>query len=442
MVAGLASQSALAEDCPGHPDAIGTSRTLVVDPREHPRIGTMQYPETLPLRDHEVVLTFDDGPLPRNSNQVLQILADNCVKAIFFTIGQQARANPEGVHKLAAAGHTIATHTQDHPLTMDHMPIEKARQQIDDGIASVSAPLSDPSLVAPFFRIPGLLRADGVEEYLASRGIQVWSADFLADDWHHISSARVADLAIKRLEADGKGILLLHDIQARTVAALPKILHEMKARGYHIVHVVPATPQQPATPTEPPQWQLHPPSENVPIAHWPKIPNFVFAEVDAFPAPVLPNFDAPDGARFLSGEPFNRARRIAQNPPLPREAPWPRLSELPVENAAITLPVPEEKLFEVPADARAAFESAPPRRTEVAAEPEAEGQSKRAAAETRRSERATAAAKHGRGAKTRLARGASQSTHVAHAGRAASKHEINAGKPARRPVRVAALKKH
>ena len=129
-------------------------------------------------------------------------------------------------------------------------------------------------------------------------------------------------------------------------------------------------------------------------------------------------------------------------PPLPREAPWPRLSELPVENAAITLPVPEEKLFEVAADARAAFESAPPRRTEVAAEPEAEGQSKRAAAETRRPERATAAAKHGRGAKTRLARGASQSTHVAHAGRAASKHEINAGKPARRPVRVAALKKH
>src|SRR5882724_11106260 len=61
-----------AEDCPGHPDALGTSRTLVVDPLEHPRVGVMQYPQTLPLRDHEVVLTFDDGPLPRNSNQVLQ----------------------------------------------------------------------------------------------------------------------------------------------------------------------------------------------------------------------------------------------------------------------------------------------------------------------------------------------------------------------------------
>src|SRR5579871_6238530 len=127
---------AAAADCPGHPDALGTSRTLVVDPREHPRIGTMQYRETLPLADHEVVLTFDDGPLPRNSNQILDILADECVKATFFTIGQQARNSPEGVRKLLAAGHTIGTHTQTHPLTMDRMPIERAKQEIDDGIAS------------------------------------------------------------------------------------------------------------------------------------------------------------------------------------------------------------------------------------------------------------------------------------------------------------------
>ncbi len=443
LLAALCSQGASAADCPGHPDAIGTARTLVVDPREHPRIGTMQYPETLPLRDHEVVLTFDDGPLPRNSNQVLQILADQCVKATFFTIGQQARANPEGVRKLAAAGHTIGSHTQDHPLTMDHVPVEKARQEIDDGIASVSAALSDPTALAPFFRIPGLLRAEGVEEYLASRGIQVWSADFLADDWHHISSSRVYDLAIKRLEEKGKGILLLHDIQARTVAALPRILHEMKVRGYHIVHVVPATLQQPATPTEPPQWQLHPPSEGVPIAHWPKIPNFVLAEAKAFAAPVLPNFDAPDGSLYLSAEPFNRARRLAQDVPLPREAPWPRQTELPVQNAAITLPVPEERLFEVPSDARAAFESLPPRRAEIAAGPEVEGQSRQASTETSRSERAipTAAGKHGRGTKTRVTRGAHQTTRLAHAGRAASKHQAHTGKPARRPVRVASLKK-
>src|ERR1700742_3413730 len=100
--AASAQQAESATNCPGHPDAIGTSRTLVVDPRAHPRIGSMQYPETLPLRDHEVVLTFDDGPLPKNSNQVLQILADNCVKATFFEIGEQARASPEGIRKLVA----------------------------------------------------------------------------------------------------------------------------------------------------------------------------------------------------------------------------------------------------------------------------------------------------------------------------------------------------
>jgi len=168
-----AVQTALAADCPGHPDAIGTERTIVVDPREHPRIGTMQYPETLPLRDHEVVLTFDDGPLPRNSDQVLQTLADNCAKAVFFIVGEQARANPEGIRKLVAAGQTIGTHSQTHPLTFHKMSVEQAAKQINDGIASVSAALSDPTAIAPFFRIPGLLRADGVEEYLAGQGLQI-----------------------------------------------------------------------------------------------------------------------------------------------------------------------------------------------------------------------------------------------------------------------------
>ena len=150
--------------------------------------------------------------------------------------------------------------------------------------------MGDGAALAPFFRIPGLLRAEAVEDYLASKGIQTWSADFPADDWRHISSSRVYDLAIKRLEAKGKGILLLHDIQARTVAALPRILHELKARGYRIVHVVPATPELPATPTEPQQWQLHPPSETVAISHWPKIPNFVFAATSSASGPCAVGF--------------------------------------------------------------------------------------------------------------------------------------------------------
>jgi peptidoglycan-N-acetylglucosamine deacetylase len=358
LLAGITAPAALAADCPGHPDAIGTSRTLVVDPREHRLVGTMQYRETLPLADHEVVLTFDDGPLPRNSNQILEILASQCVKATFFTIGRMAQSFPEGVRKLRDAGHTIGTHTQNHPLNMNRMPIERAQKEIDDGIASVKAALGDDAAVAPFLRIPGLMRADAVEDYAGSQGLQLWSADFPADDWRHISSSRVYDLAISRIEAKGKGILLLHDIQARTVAALPRILNELKARGYHIVHVVPATPDQPATPTEPQQWQLHPPSENVAISHWPKIPNFVFAGADMLPAPSLSDVDWLDGQPIAFAEPFDHARRLAHNVPLPREAHWLGLSSIPLENAAITLPAPAQSLFEMPEGLRAALQIA------------------------------------------------------------------------------------
>src|ERR1700761_6135261 len=147
----LAAQPAVAAECPGHPDALGTSRTLVVDPLAHPKIGTMQYAETLPLKDHEVVLTFDDGPLPKNSNQVLQILADECIKATFFIIGEQAKANPEGVRKLVAAGHTGGTHSMNHPLTFDRMPLDKAEAQINGEIEWTSAAMTDPSKLAPFF---------------------------------------------------------------------------------------------------------------------------------------------------------------------------------------------------------------------------------------------------------------------------------------------------
>lgn len=427
---GAIAQAAHAADCPGHPDALGTSRTIVVDPREHPRIGTMQYPETLPLRDHEVVLTFDDGPLPKHSNQVLQTLADQCVKATFFLIGSQARANPEGVRKLVAAGHSIGTHSQNHPLTFQKMPVEKAQEEIDQGIASVTAALTDPSALSPFFRIPGLLRAEGVENYLASRGIQLWSADFLADDWHRISSARVHDLAMKRLEAKGKGILLLHDIQARTAGALPAILHDLKARGYRIVHVVAATPDRPATPTDPAEWQMHPPSENVPIARWPKIPHFVFADAQTLPAPVLPSFDTPDGALFLSAEPFSRVKRLGAAP-----TAWPRTDELAVQKAAISLPVPQQSLFELPKDARAAFASIQPRREGMPADAMAKGEAPQAAAKA-------GAAK--RGAAAVVARGHGSRAHVAHAAhpaRAGTKPAKRAGKAAGRSVRVASLKK-
>ena len=184
--------------------------------------------ETLPLADREVVLTFDDGPLPKYSNQILDILAAHCAKATFFLVGRQAQANPEGVRKVRDAGHTVATHSQNHPTGMDRLPLDRSKQEIEQGIASVTAALA-VTAPAPFLRIPGLRVNDGIEEFAASKGLQLWSADFPADDWRNVSANRVYELAMQRLEKKGKGILLLHDIQPRTVAALPRILRELKA---------------------------------------------------------------------------------------------------------------------------------------------------------------------------------------------------------------------
>jgi peptidoglycan/xylan/chitin deacetylase (PgdA/CDA1 family) len=328
-------------DCPGHPEAIGTSRTLVVDPIEHPRIGTMQYAETLPLEDHEVVLTFDDGPLPPHSTQVLDILAAQCVKATFFIIGRMAHERPDGVRKVRDAGHTIGTHSENHPLSFNRMSADKAVAEIDQGIAHVKEALGNANDLAPFFRIPGLLRAEAVESELAARGLQTWSADFPADDWRPISSARVAELALSRIEAKGKGVLLLHDIQARTVAALPVILRELKARGYRIVHVVPATPERPKTPTTPEQWRLKPEAAAI-AAAWPPVPAFKGGAAPILPAPALTP-DLTTGSLSITTQ---RVRpRDPGTVPLPPIPLWPHHLAGLAPAATSTLPAPASNLF-------------------------------------------------------------------------------------------------
>ena len=228
-------------NCPGHPDALGTSRVLALDPARNPRIGRMQYPDSLPLNDKEVVLTFDDGPLPPYSTQILDILAAQCVKVTYFLVGEMARAFPAMVRRIYEEGHTIGTHSEDHPIRFGQLPVEKMRQEIDWGISDVSAALGDPKYLAPFFRIPGLARSDLLESELAVRGLIVFSSDTVADDWHHrIGGKKIIALAMQRLEAYGKGMLLLHDIHPATVAALPGLLKELKDKGFHIVQVVPA----------------------------------------------------------------------------------------------------------------------------------------------------------------------------------------------------------
>ena len=239
-VAGL-SVPAWAGACPGNPDALGVSRVITLTPGEFSRIGSMQYKQTLPLNDHEVVLTFDDGPLPPYSNIILNALDAQCVKATYFIVGEMAHAYPAMLRRIYNAGNTIGTHSLDHPLGFQRLGLPGVEHEVDGGIALVDAAIGDPKAVSPFFRIPGLGRSKVDESYLASKSLVTWSADVVADDWFRgITPQQIVQRAMQRLEKKGRGILLLHDIHPATAMALPALLKQLKAKGFHVVQVVAA----------------------------------------------------------------------------------------------------------------------------------------------------------------------------------------------------------
>src|SRR3954471_12910584 len=126
--------AAQAAECP-RPGTLGTSRVLAVDAAHTPRVGLKSFPQTLPLDDHEVVLTFDDGPWPPTTPRVLAALAQQCVRATFFLIGKPASEHPDLVRSIAAQGHTIGHHTWSHRSLM-RIPPGETKQEIDRGIAA------------------------------------------------------------------------------------------------------------------------------------------------------------------------------------------------------------------------------------------------------------------------------------------------------------------
>jgi peptidoglycan/xylan/chitin deacetylase (PgdA/CDA1 family) len=345
----------VAQACPGNPNALGTSRVLAIDPAEHPRIGRMQYPDSLPLADKEVVLTFDDGPLPPYSNQILDILAAECVKATYFLVGSMARAYPATVRRIFLAGHAIGTHSEHHPFHFGVLPIDRMRHEIDDGIADVSAALGDPRGVAPFFRIPGLDRSNLLESELAARSIAVFSSDTVADDWHHrIKADQIVALALKRLEARGKGILLLHDIHATTVAALPGLLKQLKDGGFRIVQVVPASSAQIEIAARPKAWMLASAmpeqlmmDESAAPPIWPQSIERPIGDDVALPAPDASTFEPDAGLNVETGAvqwPDRPALRTLASEPDP--APRARRSNARAErhhHAQKTRPVETER---------------------------------------------------------------------------------------------------
>src|SRR6266446_6097331 len=237
------SVAAWAADCP-RKEALGTSRILGVDAAATPRIGLKNFPQTLPLEDHEVVLTFDDGPWPPTTPRVLAALAQECVRATFFLIGKPASEHPALVRRIAAEGHTIGHHTWLHRSLMQIKPSETT-EEIDHGISAVELALHGVATSTPstsFFRFPGFETTAATLDLLQSRGIVVFGTDLWASDWDPMTPKHELKLIIDRLNIARKGIILFHDPKAQTAAMLPDFLRYLKDNHYRVVHLVPTGP--------------------------------------------------------------------------------------------------------------------------------------------------------------------------------------------------------
>lgn len=237
LVTALLPVAAAAQGCPGHPDALGTARVLAVDAATTPRVGRKQFPSTLPLGPKELVLTFDDGPWPGTTPAVLDALKAECVKATFFLLGRNAQAHPALVRREAAEGHTIGHHSFSHPL-LGRMDPDRAMAEIDKGIRADKVALGHES--APFFRFPGFASAPVLLDRLQARGMVVFGADVWASDWNEQTPEAERERLLRRIDKVGGGIVLLHDTRGQTAHMLPAFLKALKARGYRIVHLVPA----------------------------------------------------------------------------------------------------------------------------------------------------------------------------------------------------------
>lgn len=221
------------------------TRIVEIDAAAGPLYGsiTTQVKEPGFLAPKEVVLTFDDGPMPHVTRPILDTLDRFCTKATFFYIGKMAVAYPQVVREVMGRGHTIGAHTWSHPNNLRRLSLASASDQIERGFAALTLAAGTP--IAPFFRFPGLSDSAAMLGYLQTRGIATFSVDAISNDSYIRDPGRLVERTLAQVELHNGGIVLFHDIKPVTVRALPAILGALRERGYKVVHLRPKQPYAP-----------------------------------------------------------------------------------------------------------------------------------------------------------------------------------------------------
>jgi peptidoglycan-N-acetylglucosamine deacetylase len=184
-----------------------------------------------------VALTFDDGPWPKDTARVMAVLQRFHVPATFFEIGYLVRRYPDIVRAVRQAGFHVENHSWDHP---ESPPLaDLTDQRIESEIADANTALRKEGADPTLFRPPGGSYDDTVVQMARDQGMRVvlWSVD--PRDWVSSRTPRQITHAVLSQVQPGS-IILLHDgggDAGHTIAALPKIIRKIRARGLRFVFV-------------------------------------------------------------------------------------------------------------------------------------------------------------------------------------------------------------
>ena len=188
-------------------------------------------------KDKQVILSFDDGPHPLSKN-VVAMLDQIGVKAHFMQVGQHVQQYPEITKMIADRGHSIGNHSWDHS-DFSKISFQEQIKQISDTNRII---INTIGWVDPFFRYPYGATTPEMNKFLKDHSEVnfLWSVD--SNDWRKINAdlslrtnQQVIKETLEHLDQRGRGIVLFHDVHARTIELLPEFLIQLKIKGYTIV---------------------------------------------------------------------------------------------------------------------------------------------------------------------------------------------------------------
>ncbi|RUM26520.1 polysaccharide deacetylase family protein [Rhizobium vallis] len=185
----------------------------------------------LKLNDKEVILSFDDGPIPGRTDKVLAILDQFGVKGAFMMVGQMAEMHPALARKVAMDGNTIGSHTYRH-ANLNALSFDAAMAEVTKGEMAVTKATGTD---VAFFRFPYLAESHRLRAAIAMRDMVVMDVDIDSKDYFTTTPASVTQRTLNLLQKRGHGIILMHDIHKRTATMLPTLLSKLEGEGYKVV---------------------------------------------------------------------------------------------------------------------------------------------------------------------------------------------------------------